>query len=167
MLVRKEHSLLNAPAGNILTFDALADFETTYGAQLLGATVVGIRGNIVARNRSGVTASQLSPIAYGFMVTQPELADVAANHPNPAHASINNDRFASWLWIEEFFTVTAQGTPVAGATTPDWTRRDFNVRSKRQIRQLEETLVFALTVGVVTTNNHDIGVAYTVALALP
>lgn len=158
----------NQTAGTVDIRLPLADFETAYGAQLIGATIMGIRGNITVRNRGNVTASPIGEFSYGFMVTQPEQADLVAGHPNSTFTGVlSNDKYSSWMWIEQFYLPTPIATLVGSAATPDWTSRDFRVRSRRVLRNLEDSLVYSHTAGVATTNNYDIGMACSIFIALP
>lgn len=160
-------TLSNQTAGTAITFVPLADFETEYGAQLLGATIVRIRGTITVRNRGQVTASPLADFAYGLMVSDIQVQDMAAQHPNPGFQTANNDRFASWMWIESFHIPTPIATVVGDAALNPWVQRDFDVRAKRVLRQLEDQLILGIWPGTAATNNLDIGIAMSIAVALP
>lgn len=156
----------NQAGGTVSVTSPLADFETAYGAQLLGATIVGIRGILRARNRSTSTAVQ--EFTYGFMVTSPEAADLVSAHPDSSFSSANNDRMASWMWIEGFHTFPAMTAVLDSQTdTAAVVQREFNVKSRRVLRQLEDQLVFSATLGTTTSGNYDWGVHMSIAVALP
>lgn len=167
VIARYIETLSNQTAGTAIRSVPLADFETEYGAQLMGATIVRVRGVITVRNRGQVTASPLADFAYGLMVSDVQSQDLVAQHPNPGFQTANNDRFASWMWIESFHIPTPIATVVGDAALNPWVQRDFDVRSKRVLRQLEDQLILAFWPGTAATNNLDIGIAMSIFVALP
>lgn len=155
----------NIPAGTVQAFNPLSDFETQYGAQAVGATIVGLRGNGMFRNRGSVT-STTQFCSYGFIVLKNELADLAANHPSPSFATANNDKYSSWMWIEEIPVAPALSTPVSGQSTQDNVNFAFATRNKRKLAQLEDQLVFAVATQA-GGGTIDYGFSFSVAIALP
>lgn len=153
----------NVPASTVQAFNILSDFETQYGAQLAGSTVVGVRGNYCFRNRGSLT-SNIRAVSYGFVVLRNELADLAAGHPSPSFTPANNDKFSSWLWIEEIPLAPALSVAVAGQSTQDNVNGSFQSRNKRKLAQLEDQLVLAVATDVGST--FDYMISWSVAVAL-
>lgn len=164
VFARYQTSGSNIPAATVQTFLPLADFETAYGAQLLGATVVGIRGWGSARNRGSVTTS-FQTFSYGLIVDRNDLADLSAGHPNPSFVTTNNDRMSSWMWIEEIPLAPALSTPVSGQSTQDNYTWSFQTRNKRKLAQLEDNLVLAIATGATSTVDFAISLSVAVALS--
>lgn len=136
--LRENVTSLSQVAGSagLVTTDALASFETLYGAQLIGATILGIRGRIATYSNTSVVSQYTTYM--GFIVEKLERADIVSGHPDPGAAS--NDRMAAWMaWT----TVPGHfaATPPAGLSPFQWT--SFSWRGRRNITNLEDTLILA------------------------
>lgn len=163
VFAREGHTGLLAAAGAATTFAPLANFETTYGAQLLGATIMRIRGHICySPDEPGLDQSDY--MNYGFIVMP---SDPLANSPSPNVVSTNDDRMASWMWWD---TLMRAGNQVLAGTTGSVTERNlhrsFDVRARRVLRQMDDRLIFSVAEGATAAQGRFICV-YSVAIALP
>lgn len=143
----------------LVTTDALASFETLYGAQLIGATILGIRGRIGTYSNTSILTQYTQYM--GFIVEKLERADIATGHPDPGAAS--NDRMAAWMaWT----TVPGHGaaTVPAGLSPFQWT--SFSWRGKRNITNLEDTLILAYSHNA-PAGTTNVNINYEMYVALP
>lgn len=108
--------------------DLLAQFQTTYGAQLLGCTVMRIRGTWAYVAAVGDIKK---PITCGIRVF--DEAHNIATLPGPI-----TDPHADWMYYE---TLLANEPQVAGTTYTG--RSVFDVRSRRKIEELGQGLAIA------------------------
>jgi hypothetical protein len=164
IFARGEFSGTNQGGGFTSRFEPLALFENGYGAQLLGATIMGIRGVVSTRNRSTVTTT-IQAFNYGFIVEKAEASDLQTT--SPTTSPVSNDRFGQWLWWEGWHTFPALAAVVGDSATCDVYRHHFQVRARRKLAQLEDTLFFVCSSPTVAGGNLDWGLQYSVAVALP
>jgi hypothetical protein len=107
----------------------LDQFETAYGANLLGATVTRIRGVVVAGNN-------IAPVATGQLLLSARVgvsSEVSAD---------NNDGitqpYADWMLWEPF---VFQNLPASGQTADSWAlSRTIDVKSQRRLDELNDEL---------------------------
>lgn len=106
-------------ASGVLHTDALAQFETAYGADLLGATIMRVRGQMV---------HDQSIVAGMRVFTQDTLAGLTASNGPDA------DQHADWFVYQASF-VEAAGT-----------RRvvELDIRAARKLEELGQSLLWSV-----------------------
>ena len=129
------------------TFNGLPlnNFETLYGANLIGATVMRVRGVISATlvgPTTPVNAQAYAAIRCGMRVT--DHSDVAFGDYQVG-AMFLNQAHADWFMFEPFMLDNA-GTIAASTDEVDTTAaseiRHVDVKARRKIEELEDTLEF-------------------------
>lgn len=139
---RTTHTALINPGGQLVS-TPLATFETTYGAQLIGATLMAVRG-VVCVTLRGPTVIGGNPaigrVRMGMRITDhSDLAPVdyalGAMYGNQAHAD--------WFLFEPFCLDNA-GTIATATDEVDTTAaseiRQINCRARRRFQELDQTL---------------------------
>lgn len=137
-------------ANNTSSFDALSGLETALGASLMGCTVLRIRGRIYVRDRLTTVTAVQQDFAYGWIMSSSQVTDLAAGHPNPLYATTNSDRYSKWMWRSQLNLWRSLAVAVGDSQTIPTDFEEFDVRSKRKMNTLEDTLVFATASGAAT-----------------
>lgn len=121
--------------GDAVGTDLLSEFETAYGAQLIGCTITRIRGYFFAWG-SNTTAEAQDAFRMGIRVTSGFLELNPLDQDN----SPWNDDWADWMAWEPYVTVPAlAGAELLGPDT--LVARQIDVRSKRRLDELNQRLV--------------------------
>ena len=129
-------------AGNGTTNDPLlADFQTTYGAQLIGCTVVRIRGWLKVSS----TLPEDEFVVVGIRV-------ITDTETLPAAAGPIVDPHADWM----YYDVLQEGSLDGG--------RYFDVKAMRKIDELGQGLSMIFEHAGATATNIDLVVSVLVAL---
>lgn len=115
-------------AGTAFNVDPLATFETAYGAQLLGCTIMRIRGSITAKMVAGVNAQ----LTWACKVA--DLPGTTAEAP--ASTGINDD----WFMYESWASVTSTPTALEPSVQ---LQKEIDVRARRRLDELGQRLVLA------------------------
>lgn len=125
--------ILNSSGTDVTTgSNLLSTFETAYGAQLIGCTVVRIRGLVYA-NSDG-TAGTTNSFRFGARVLSGAL-DLSGPVPDQSPFVDEN---ADWMMWEPFI----HSRETVTSTSPDvGTMRMVDVKSARRIEELGEALV--------------------------
>lgn len=127
--------LLNSSGADVATgSDLLSQFETDYGAQLIGATIVRIRGLMYANADSGQGTT--NTFRFGARVLSGAL-DLSG--PTPDQSPFVDEN-ADWMLWEPFIqsvTTTAAG----GEDQQVGLMRMIDVKSSRRLDELGERLV--------------------------
>jgi len=127
------HTVTAAVTNQVLGSDLLSQFETDYGAQLIGCTVVRIRGIVFA-----TTAQEGAGADHFRMAARVESGrglDLTA--ALPAAAGPFDGENADWMLWQPFFQVR----PLAGTIDGDLVGRVIDVRASRKLEELDERLV--------------------------
>lgn len=129
--------------GGIIALAPLSHFETTYSSQLIGCTLMAIRGTITVSLRGptfigGATAS--GRVRVGMRVT--DHADLAPQD-YAIDAMFNNQAHADWFMFEPFClhnsgTIAAAGDEVDTTTASE--TRQIHVKAMRKFQELDQTL---------------------------
>jgi len=117
--------------GTTTAANLLAQFETAYGANLIGATVVRIRGLLIVEPPATAADHQL---VIGVKVTE-GAAGAQATISGPLEAP-NDD----WMLYEPFMT---SATPTGYSQSLDPLRRVIDVKSSRKIEEMGQQLTIA------------------------
>lgn len=155
-LVWARYQLNSTPVVGGTAFSAfpLDAFETAYGAQILGSTVMRVRGTI--------SAKQTSATSDGRCVVAMKVADLPGVSPeSPLTAGINDD----WFMYEAFCGVTN----VPAAAEPSLQQdRLVDVRSRRKLDELGNRLVLAIEVaGGGAGPQFRVAMVLSILIALP
>lgn len=142
------NTALVASAGT--SVNLLAAFEASYGAQLLGCTVMRVRGTIAAQNAS---ASFTLNTAVGLQVAAD---DLTAAQLDP-FARLNDD----WMYWDTLLANQNIATELAHVDN-----YKIDVRAKRKIDELGDTLWLGLR-NVSTVTSVNLVYAFSVLVALP
>lgn len=132
-------------------FDALDLVQTAIGADLIGSTIVRIRGNLLATNADATTGSTLVT-AMRVMTTSTFAGLTQANGPA-------TDENADWMMYEAF-NLTASGNETYGSQ-----RKEIDVRSSRKLEEVGQSLLFAMQ-GTTTSDVQTLGLL-SLGLKLP
>jgi hypothetical protein len=126
-------------AGVVNTIPLLDDFEAAYGAQLLGATVMRIRGLVMA-TPAGTPATDCD--WTGAIVVAPESSTAAAL--DPVASTTATTGYLSWMWRGYVcFTQTAAASRQFGDSLfSTGNSGPIDVRAKRRIDELGDRLFF-------------------------
>lgn len=141
---------VKSAGANSVRVDLLSAFQTSYGAQLLGCTVMRIRGSWMYVSAVGDIKQ---PMVAGIRVFD-EAGNIALT-PGPI-----TDPHADWMYYEANMPWITQvaGTTYAGMT-------NFDVRSRRKIEELGNGL--AMVFEDTATLARDMWYQASVLLALP
>lgn len=118
-------------AGATQTVDLLANFETAYGAQLIGCTVMRIRGSVQTRLVTINAANVQQPVIVASIVTA---ALVTPTGPL-------SDPHADWMQYDSVYPMhgaDAAGFPMIG-------NHVFDVKSRRKIDELSQRCLMQFT----------------------
>lgn len=145
--------LVSPVVGTAQTFFPLDTFETAYGAQLIGCTVMRIRGTI--------TAKRVNNSANGQLVWAVKVADLPGVNPEaPASTGINDDWFMYETWCG-----------VEGAVAADQPiiiqERRIDVRSRRKLDELGQRLAISVEATGTATSQWATSAALSFLIALP
>lgn len=102
--------------------DLLAPFEAEYGADLLGATVMRIRGSIKGDQSTTWAARIMTQSTFASLVS-----------------GVNGPRFdvhADWFWFQPYFTAVTQGE------TP---QMEVDNKAARKLDELGQSLLLAVS----------------------
>lgn len=110
--------------------DALADVQTAIGADLIGSTLVRVRGNIIVQNATDIGGFTVV-VGMRVFTTSTLGTLVAGNGPV-------QDEYADWLMWEPF-NVTANGNEQYGAH-----RKEIDVRSSRKLEEVGQSLLLSI-----------------------
>lgn len=132
----------------------LGDFETALGAQLIGATVVRIRG-------------VMSVVGTAVVGGVPNIVRAAAIvEPNPGSAAVAADgpwggQFNDWMLFEPFMDwgpAVVQTMPVGS--------RVIDVKSSRKIEEINETLFLYVAAPVAPANSAAVQFTYDLSIGI-
>ena len=133
-------------ANTATVLECLGDLKVA-GSSVLGATVMRIHAQVI-----GSMLTTADYWEYGFIVTR--TADVGGTSPNAA-----TQRELDWMLNDVLF-------PTASGATVDTERHEvIDIRSKRKIPELSDTLVFCATNK--NAGNGQLSVFARILLALP
>lgn len=127
--------------GGLLSIFPLSQFEGTYGAQLIGSTVMRVRGVICCALFGG---SSLTPANGAIRVAAriTDHADVAAQD-YAIGAMYGNQAQADWFMFEPFLLDNGGGA-LNGSEEADMTSaseiRHIDVRARRRFQELDQTV---------------------------
>lgn len=139
-------------AGTAFNVDPLATFETAYGAQLLGCTVMRVRGSITAKMVAGVNAQ----LTWAMKVA--DLPGVSTEAP--ASSGVNDD----WFMYENWVSVTSTPTALEPSIQ---LQKEIDVRARRRLDELGQRLVLAGEVTSAGAGQFVTGVNLSILIALP
>ena len=129
-----------AEANGVLTgSSALTEFETTYGAQLIGATIMRIKYMAVFWTDPPAAGSSNAAASFGFLV-QNQLAAI------PAAAS-NVD--ADWMWHETRYFIHGPEDTLDGAA---YHHIQVDIKARRRLDELGDSLFHYVKVEPGSTN---------------
>lgn len=122
--------------GDAVANDLLLDFETAYGAQLIGCTIVRIRGYMYAAATEGVsnTADQFR---FAARVSSGQVNVGVLDQTLSPWADENAD----WMLWEPFATVNS---PVVASADGELVARRVDIKAARKLGELGERLVLFL-----------------------
>lgn len=145
--------------------DLLAQFQTEYGAQLLGATVVRIRGWVAPGTIPvGADGSQFDGL-YGFIVDDDRFSYTFASAPSLAVEQREHD---DWLWYSPFvvqnYTTTQRTDLTPNAQANPWA---VDVKSSRKIEELGQTLQIWQSTPDANPDFTGLGFHLSIGLKLP
>lgn len=139
-------------AGTAFTAFPLDTFETAYGAQLLGCTIMRVRGCITAKMVAGTNAS--------FTVAM-KVADLPGVNPEaPASSGINDD----WFMYETWASVTSTPTALEPSLQ---LQKEVDVRARRRLDELGQRLVLAAETSSAGAGQYTFTAVLSILVALP
>lgn len=126
----------NIPVGGTTQVDLLANFETLYGAQLIGCTVMRIRGKVsVASAVSAPATSAPLPSVMGILVTNGTVipGTVAGPIASP---------YEDWMMYDSAYL--SHGSELIAPGLPSLALVEFDVKSMRKIDELQQRLLWVI-----------------------
>lgn len=117
--------------------DMLSQFETDYGAQLIGCTVVRVRGIMWATSTGGTGTTNTARMAMRVATGQ----GLVLGSPIPVAADLYQDENADWMLWEPFANVIGP----SGQYPTNLLGRVVDVKSSRKIGELGERLIMLFT----------------------
>lgn len=117
----------------------LDDFETQIGAQLLGATIMRIRG-IIHFHWTSINSTNQAQAAWGALVANPETTSTATMDPLGVTSKYND-----WMGYGAKPSYPFEGAPAAAGVFTNNTIFDVDVKSRRRLDELNEELIGAFT----------------------
>lgn len=146
---RQEGIITNVAVDGVTRTALLSDFETLYGAQLIGCTIVRIRGLIGVRPVTA--ASSFNSVRAAVQVEpNPSGAPVVADGP---YGGEHND----WMLFEPFHTASGVGNSEVDG-------RVIDVRSSRKLEELNQGLF--LYFGTRSTNTSAVDVVFDLSIGI-
>lgn len=127
------HDVAASSTNQILGSDLLSQFETLYGAQLIGCTVVRIRGTMWATSTGGTGTTNTARI--GVRVESGTGLDLSA--PLPVASGPYTDDSADWMLWEPFTNTIGP----SGQYPTTLIGRTIDVRSSRKMEELGQRLI--------------------------
>lgn len=127
------HFLATTMTGDAQASDLLSQFETDYGAQLIGCTITRIRGYMYAVAQDAETDT-LNAFRAGIRVSSGFL-DISSPVPDQSPWTDEN---ADWMAWEPFATVNA---PVTADSSSVLVARMIDVKAQRRLDELGERLL--------------------------
>jgi len=127
------HDVANQSTNQIFGSDLLSQFETLYGAQLIGCTVVRIRGTMWATSEGGVGTTNTARI--GVRVESGTGLDLSV--ALPVASGPFTDDSADWMLWEPFTNTIGP----SGQYPHTLIGRTIDVRSSRKIDELGMRLI--------------------------
>lgn len=126
--------------------DLLDDFNTRYGADLVGFTVVRMRGYMAVTS----TVAACLPLVVG--VHRASEGEVASTEFNPA----TNGEYLDWMLYEPFVGFPDGGN---GAAQTYMCAREIDVKASRRLDELDQTIMLyagtdSATAGTITLRYH-------------
>ena len=112
--------------------NALADFQADYGADLVGSTVIRVRGHVMATVDT-TTPTFKKGVLAARVATQSTIPVLSDTH------GPEQDRGADWFWYQPL-ALTA-GAELSGAGGPVQ-RIEVDVRSARKLEEVGQTIIF-------------------------
>lgn len=141
--------------------DLLTDLQTAIGADLVGATVVRIRGEITLACQDNVTTGPLD--WYMGIIVTPTPLSVATSSGRP---NVRLDPQASWMFYYNKILFPAIATAVGDSKTERTFHTSFDVKARRVLRQVGDTLIMNVGSGAGSPNSSWY-VTFSVGLLLP
>ena len=135
-------------AGGLANIDLLAPLEVA-GASKLGSTVMRIRGSIAVTWASTTDLSTMGLVVVRATDLGPGLG------PNPSLAA---DREVDWMWIYRFWSDTS------GGADPIQKPFEIDVRSKRRVEEMDQTLALQMANGNAATQTFKVFLRVLIAL---
>lgn len=129
------HVVASQVTGDPVGSDLLSQFETDYGAQLLGATVVRIRGYMFAF--PSVNANAVDQFRFGARVASGNL-DLTGAIPDQSPWT---DEHADWMLWQPFARAQDAGGLSSTAQGSELSARMVDVKAARKIEELGERLI--------------------------
>jgi len=139
--VRNAQGVVIGPGGNFSSFP-LGQFEGSYGAQLIGCTIMRIRGTMsacIVGNATPAGTEAFAAIRFGIRIT--DHADLALGD-YAIGAMYGNQAQADWFCFESFMLDNG-GTTTAGNevdTTAASEIRRIDVKSRRRLDELDQVV---------------------------
>ena len=127
------HFFAGTMTGDALASDLLSQFETDYGAQLIGCTITRIRGYMYAI-ASDAETDTLNAFRAGIRVSTGNL-DISSGVPDQSPWTDEN---ADWMAWEPFATVN---TPSTATADDPLSARLIDVKAQRRLDELGERLL--------------------------
>lgn len=145
--------------------DLLGQFQQEYGAQLLGATVVRIRGWVAPNTISaGADGSQFAGL-YGFIVDTDRADYTFTGVPELAAEQREHD---DWLWyapwVVQNYSTTARTDLTANYQANPWA---VDVKAARKIEELGQTLQIWQSTPDANPDFNGMGFHLSIGLKLP
>lgn len=141
-------------SGQIERQRLLQEFRASYGADLVGATIVRVRGTMATLPASAAAGGG---ILGGIVRT-----DLSAV-PDPANEGPNAKPHADWFLFEAFHNATIPGQSLDTSITA---RRLIDVKSSRKIEELDEEAFLYIAVPPSSADTLFVG-TLSIGLKLP
>lgn len=145
----------------------LSDVETALGSQLVGATILRIRGELLASHQTvpAVNTQTFNKITLGFLVgTAAMAAGTSANWPDP-DSMATSGAYADWMGYETFQLIASGGGTVPGPGDAYFQRKTVDIKAKRRLDEIGDTLLaFAAQTSPSQVSNLEGALSILVAL---
>lgn len=151
----------------VLGADLLGQFQQEYGAQLLGATVVRIKGWVVPNSIGGGADGQQMDGLYGMIVDQ-DRADYSL--ANNAEMAVEQREHDDWLYYSPWVVHNYTSAGFFRDVTPNPMASPWavDIKSSRKIEELGQTLqIWQSTPTAVTPDYTGTGFHLSIGLKLP
>lgn len=159
--------MANAAQATPTRFNLLTNFETAYGANLIGCTVMAVKGWLGFLGQSTVAGDNFFA-RVGIKVTDQPLALVAPNDSLYDTSAQTGGAHDDWMAFFPLFvgsTGAGQASPSLDGAGSGWARVD--VQSRRKIQELGEALI--LDISAIAVTGIDLVYAHdlSILVALP
>jgi hypothetical protein len=145
----------------VRTYNLLADYETISGADASGSTIMAVRGRVWATRESQMATP--TAVQWGLLIAPAQITTTSDYDPG------GPGRYLDWM-AREYYWLQA-GTPAATSQlVPAGNVQSYdavNVRSRRKLKEIGETLTLVTARPASGTTNIGLFWAFDVLLALP